>query len=207
MHSCLFNMSSCSHSVTLALATVSGTTASADASPSLHSLPFCPKFLLVLLVPLPYARSPQMYKKNHVFFSCVFFHSSRSLSTGCFLLLHAILHSAEQHASVAFFSDLYLSRKYCLFTPPLRSLPIINLCISFLHHLHSRYSCSFLITNVHLCFCLTVSRGRTPLLTFLCGVYHAQAWSTVMRLLLYKYSSLMLKFQPYFACVLSCLFY
>lgn len=63
MHTCLFGMSSCSHSVTLILATVSGKTAAADAPPTLDCLPFCLKFLPILLLPLPHVRSPQMYKK------------------------------------------------------------------------------------------------------------------------------------------------
>ena len=69
MHTCLFYMRSCSHSVTLILATVSGEIAPADASLFLDCLPFCLKFLPVLLLPLPYARSPQTYKKKSLFLS------------------------------------------------------------------------------------------------------------------------------------------
>lgn len=63
MHTCLFYMRSCSHSVTLILATVAGKTAPTDAPLSLDRLPFGLKFLPVLLLHLPHARLPQTYKE------------------------------------------------------------------------------------------------------------------------------------------------
>lgn len=123
-------------------------------------------------------------KNSHFLSPCLF-------SSYCFLLYRQFPFQFSQLNNSHPLILSSTSRKYCLFTPSIKSFLIINT---------SLFSLSFcalvthliLITNAHFCFCWIVRslEQSSCLLTCLSGMYHAQAWSTVVRLLLYEYLKL-----------------